>query len=131
MTKLGMPLITDFTEFMNIAGLDARQKAADADPDGDGLKNFAEFALPGNDPVAGPAVAGAAGQSSGHFTLNWRPSFCHNAYAATVCQWSSGPTGWADVPAAQIVESADGNVTDSVPTTSQPLFLRLKVTVTS
>lgn len=130
MDVLGIPVSTGFTEFMNIAGLSAAQKAPDADPDGDGLKNIAEFALAGNDPVAGPPVAGAGGRSSGQFTLTWRPRFRQNAYAAIVCQESSGLSAWTDVPAAQVVENGDGTVTASVPPSGPSVFLRLKITVT-
>ena len=127
---LGIPVSTGFTEFMNATGLAAALKTPDADPDGDGLKNIAEFALAGNDPRQATAVTGTSALAGGQFTFTWAPRFRQNAYAAITCEQSTNLTSWTPVPAAQITENPDGTMTASLPATSQPLFLRLKITVT-
>jgi lysophospholipase L1-like esterase len=126
---LGIPVSTGFTEFMNLPGLTAAQKAPDADADNDGLKNIAEFALAGNDPAGSAPVTGTASAAGGQFTFTWMPRFRQNAYAAIICEKSGNLNGWTEVPAAQITENPDGSMTATVPATGQN-FLRLKISVT-
>ena len=140
----GIPNITD-SEALRLLGIDPDQpffawlsrggivnKSFQADADGDGLTQLAEFAF-GLDPnVAdvnrlpvriGGRVAGIGGDVSVRFT----PRAAWAKYVAVRVQYSLDATTWNGLTAARVLTNADGSFTAVIPPLSGTVHLRLRV----
>ncbi len=129
---LGLSVSKGYDDFMIAAGVPAADRGPDKDPDRDGLDNIVEWILAGNDPLRGTSPAlpmPGYDAGAGAITLTWLPRYESTVYASVACQQSTDLSAWADVPAAQLTNNADGTVTARVPATDRT-FLRLHVTVT-
>ena len=140
----GIPKITD-TEALTLLGIDRDQpffdwlarrgiddKSFEADSDGDGLAQLAEYAF-GLNPKAADAdllpvsIGGAVPGFSGDVSVRFRPKVARAHYVAVKVQYSTDGVAWVSVPPARVVANADASFTAAVPKTDAPAQLRLKV----
>jgi autotransporter-associated beta strand protein len=103
--------------------------SAGADPDGDGLTNFAEYALGGNPLKSDPATRPQAGWATNRLTLTFRRT-ADPAIIYEVLGWNNFATNgvpfWTSTAASNVPGPV--TVTDSVPLGSQPQrFLQLRI----
>ncbi len=140
----GIPKITD-TEALELLGIDKDQpffdwlahrgiddKSFEADSDGDGLAQLAEYAF-GLNPKEADAdrlpvsIGGPVSGFSGNVSVRFRPKVARTHYVAVKVQYSTDGVAWVSVPSARVLANADASFTAAVPETSGPVQLRLKV----
>ena len=139
----GIPSITD-AEALQVLGVEADQpffdwlgrlgiadKSFQADADGDGLTQLAEFAF-GLDPRKTDAnllpvtVGGRVPGFSGSVSIRFTPRADRARYVTVRAQYSADGVTWSGIPSEQVVANGDGSFTAAVPP-GGPVHLRLRV----
>ena len=102
------------------------QPNPDDDPDRDGIPNLLEFlfGLDPNTPSPNPVTLSV---SESAVQAVYQPLPDRAQLAVATPQWSADLRTWTDVPAQQTTTAASGRVTVSLPRSSLPTFLRLRV----
>ena len=140
----GIPNITD-AEALTLLGIDPDQpffdwlarfgiadKSFQADSEGDGLTQLAEYAF-GVSPKTADAdrlpvsVGGKVPGFSGGVSVRFTPKAARARYVAVKVQYSRDGVAWRSVPSARVVANADGSFTAAVPKIGGSVHLRLKV----
>ena len=140
----GIPVITD-AEALEFLGLDANQPFFDwlgrfgisdesfqADTDGDGIPQLAEFAFR-LDPMKSDAarlpvrVGGAVPGFSGSVSVRFTPAAVWARSVAVRVQYSADGVIWNAVLASRVVANAGGSFTVAVPDAPRPVHLRLRI----
>lgn len=126
----GIVPVTGFAGFMDqFPGLSAEDKAADADPDGDGIINLLEYALDGLNPTAPSTLPALA---SGGISFTKRALAVSNG--DVIYEIQSSPTLGADPsPWTTVTPDVDSETTISYTLPTGPLknFVRLRVLAVS
>ena len=140
----GIPQITD-AEALAVLGIDPNQpfydwlarleitdKSFQADLDGDGLTQLAEFAL-GLSPKKADAdrlpvsVGGKVPGFSGDVSVRFTPRASRTRSVEVRVQYSTDGAAWLSVAKTRVLANADGSVTVAVPKTNGTPHLRLKI----
>ena len=140
----GIPNLTD-TEALTLLGIDPDQpffdwlarfgiedKSFQADTDGDGLTQLAEYTF-GLNPAKADAdrlpvsVGGSVPGFSGEVSVVFKPRAARTRHVVARVQFSTDGVAWVRVPPARVLANADGSFTAAVPETGGPVHLRLKV----
>ncbi|MCW1885976.1 GDSL-type esterase/lipase family protein [Luteolibacter flavescens] len=94
----------------------------DADPDGDGIPNLAEFALGSAPGTPGRAFTGSYAPGK---TLSWKPDPVALRFANLIPEESTDLSTWTPVPAARPQTAGDGTVSVT-PAAGSKGFVRLR-----
>ena len=140
----GIPNITDI-EALRLMGIDPDQpffdwlgrlgitnKSFQADSEGDGLSQLAEFAF-GLNPQIGDAdrlpvrVGGRVAGFTGEVSVRFTPRADRARYVAVRVQYSTDAIVWNALPAARLLSNTDGSFTGVIPPLNGPVHIRLRV----